>query len=91
MEEQTLEVSWKNQNTVDCVAMWGFGGTKGLKGLKGLKEQKVHPLSVFAATKGPLKVRILEYPLQILLFVLGFFDIKQNLCDLKLNFGVPIT
>jgi hypothetical protein len=46
---------------------------------------------VFAATKGPLKVRILEYPLQILLFVLGFFDIKQNLCDLKLNFGVPIT
>jgi hypothetical protein len=88
VEEQTLEVSWKNWKTADCVALWGFGGATGLKGLKG---QKVFPLSAFAATKGPLKVRILEYPLQILLFVLGFFDIKQNLCDLKLNFGVPIT
>jgi len=33
----------------DYVALWGFGGAKGLKGLK---ELKVHPSSVFLATKG---------------------------------------
>jgi hypothetical protein len=59
----------EKMKTADCVALLGLGGAKSLKGLKGLKELKVHPLSVFSATKG----RNFQVPLTNLAFCFGVF------------------
>jgi len=75
--EQTLEPSLKKQKLPTVLL---YEGSEKAKGLKGLKELKVHPSSVFLATKVPLKIRIFAYPLQILPFALGFFLISNKIC-----------